>query len=160
MEQIKRLIGVLVVALAMVMGLAVPVLMQPAHEAQAAGENGVRDVITPTALLDTGVTMTLAAASGDGHKFVNNGDEIIVVTNDYTDTITMTVVTGGTAGGLAIDDVDVALAAGATKIVGPFTTSIFNQRSGSDAGRVYINWNATVTGTVASSVTLAVYTVP
>jgi hypothetical protein len=123
-------------------------------------EDGTRDTITPVTIVDSAITQTLAAASGDGHKFRNNGREIIVVSNGYTATITMTIVTGGSVGGHSIDDVDVTLTVGATKMAGPFRTAIFNQPSGSDAGRIYLNWNATVTGTVADSVTLAVYTVP
>jgi hypothetical protein len=153
----------LVLAAAMGLGLAVPVLMQPNFEVLAApaasGEDGTRDTITPTSVLDTGVEMTLAAASGDGHKFANTGDEIVVVTNDYTATVTLTVVTGGTAGGHPIDDVDIELEAGETTLAGPFETAIFNQTSGSDAGRVYLTFDATVTGTVADSVTLNVYRV-
>jgi hypothetical protein len=155
---------VLTLALALVVtGLTVPALMQPVQEAQAApaaaGEDGVRDTITPTNLLDTGVTQALAAASGDGHKFVNNGKEFVVITNDYTATVTLTVVTGGTAGGHPIADVEVTMAAGATKLIGTFKPEIFNQTSGADAGRVYLNWSAEVTGTVANSVTLHVYRV-
>jgi hypothetical protein len=160
----KQLFGVLVLALAMVMGLAVPALMQPASVVQAApvmaGEDGTRDMITPTNVVATGIAQSLSAASGDGHKFVNTAKEFVIVTNDYTDTVTLTVVTGGTADGFAIDDVDVTIAAGATKLVGPFATAVFNQRSGADAGRVYLNWDATVTDTVASSVTLNVYRLP
>jgi hypothetical protein len=123
----------------------------------ASSEDGTRDSITATPLANTGVTESLSAASGDGHSFSNTGEEFIIVTNNYTDTVTMTVVTGGTIGGLAIADVDVALAAGATSIVGPFAEGIFNQTGTSD---IYINWNSAVTGTVADSVTLAVFQVP
>lgn len=132
----------------------------PQAAPQMSGEDGTRDIITPTNLSDAGVAMTLAAASGDGHKFPNTGRELVVVTNDYTATITLTVVTGGQVGGHDIDDVDVALTAGQTKMVGPFNTAIFSQHSGSDAGRVYLDWSAAVTGTVADSVTLAVFRIP
>ena len=130
---------------------AVPVL---------AGEDGTRDTITPTNLSASGVAQTLSAASGDGHKFSNTNRDILVVTNDYTDTVTLTIVTGGQVGGLDIDDIDISLTAGQTKMAGPFETTIFNQTSGSDAGKIYINFDAAVTGTVANSVTLSVFRTP
>lgn len=134
--------------------LALTLFGQPTF---AAGEDGTRDVITPTTMSASGVTQTLSAASGDGHKFTNMGEEFIVVANDYTATITLTVVTGGTVAGLDIEDVDVAISAGQTKLIGPFPKPVFNQPGGSDFNKVYLNWNAAVTGTVANSVTLAVY---
>jgi len=150
------LIGLVLVA-ALLAGLAITAGNQPAA-VWAAGEDGTRDTITPTAIAVTGTTQSLGAASGDGQKFANTGDDFILVTNDYTDTVTLTVVTGGTVGGIAISDVDVTLAGtGTTKLIGPFNKSIFDQPSGTDVGKVYLNWNAAVTGTVASSVTLAVY---
>jgi len=136
-------------------------LMPVSHAApMQAGEDGTRDTITPTTITDGGITQTLAAASGDGHKLKNNGREIVVVSNGYTATVTMTIVTGGSVGGHPIDDVTVGLTAGTTKMAGPFRTAIFNQPSGDDAGRIYLNWSSNVTGTVANSVTLHVYTVP
>lgn len=116
-----------------------------------------RGIITPTQILATGIAQSLSAANGDGHKFTNTGDDFIVVANGYTDTITLTVVTGGTVSGLDIEDVDVVVAAGQTKMVGPFETGVFNQTSGSDAGKLYLNWNSAITGTIASNVTLGVY---
>lgn len=153
---VKKISLLAIVVSILLVVLLLPALVQPVAT-RAAGEDGTRDVITPTVLSDAGTTMTLAAASGDGHKFPNTGRELVVVTNDYTATVTLTVVTGGTAGGIAISDVDISLTAGQSKIVGPFNTAIFNQPSGSDAGRIYLNWSAAVTGTAANSVTLNVY---
>lgn len=149
------LLIIVVLSLVSLAGLAGS--LQPAY---AAGEDGTRNTITPTNILATGVTQSLSAASGDGHQFANTGEEVVIVDNDYTETITLTIVTGGTVGGLAIADVDVAVAAGATALAGPFDTAIFNQASGAAAGKVYLTFNAAVTGTVANSVTLNVYRVP
>jgi len=125
--------------------------------AYAAGENGVRDLITPTTSLLTGVTQTLTAVTGDGLKFQNTGKTFVVINNTSGSTITGTFTTAGTVDGLAIADVAVAVDTGATKIVGPFTTGVFNQPSGTDRGKIYLDWNAAVTGTVALSVTFAAY---
>lgn len=116
-----------------------------------------RGSLTATDLTPSGSTVSLSTANGDGHKFTNTNNEFVMVTNDYTATITMTIVTGGDIGGYDIDDVDVAVSASNSVLAGPFPTHIFNQTSGSDAGKVYLNWNATVTGTVANSVTVGVY---
>lgn len=150
-------LGLLVIAMVMLACLAGLAGTQPAY---AAGEDGTRDVITPTALAATGVTMSLGAASGDGQQFENTGQEIVIITNGYTDTITMTVVTGGQVGGLDIEDVDIAVAPGATRLAGPFTKAIFDQPTATGVRSVYLDFDAAVTGTVAGSVTLHVYQVP
>ena len=150
---------VISVGLGALLLLAAMLALMVSQPVMAAGEDGTRDSITPTSLSHSGVAQSLSAASGDGHKFANTGEEIVVVTNDYTETVTMTVQTGGTVGGLAIADVDVALTAGQTKIVGPFNKTVFNQPGGSDYNQVYLDFNAAVTATVANSVTLAVYRV-
>lgn len=139
--------------------LTVVMLTLPVGNIIAAGEDNIRDVITSTIVLNTGITQTLSAASGDGHKFVNSGKNIIVVNNTTGDTITMTIVTGGTYGGIALADVDVSIDNNDTALIGPFNGNVFNQLSGADAGYVYLNWNDEITGTVANSVTLAVYKV-
>lgn len=145
------LLLIVVMSLASLAGLAG---IQPAY---AAGEDGSRDVITPTNLAATGVTQSLAVASGDGHQFRNSGKELMIVKNDHTETITLTIVTGGQVGGLDIADVDIAIDAGDSALAGPFETAIFNQTSGAAAGRVYLDFDDAVTGTVANSVTLHVY---
>ena len=131
-------------------------MLEPAHAAPL-GVGGTRATLTVTEILATGVAESLATSDGDGHKFLNTGKEFLIITNDYTDTVTATIVTAYTFAGYDIADVDVGVAAGATQLVGPFNTSVFNYRTGSDKGYVYINWDAAVTGTVASSVTLLAY---
>jgi len=155
----KKIFGSVAIGLTLVASLLVGLaFVATSHQAAyAAGEDGTRDVLTPTTVLNTGITQTLTAASGDGHKFANTGNDFIVATNDYTATVTLTVVTGGTVGGIAIEDVDVTVGAGGTRLIGPFNKSIFDQPSGTDAGKIYLNWDAAVTGTVASSVTIGVY---
>jgi hypothetical protein len=149
------------IALTLIIGLALLGLLWPVMKpAKAAGEDGTRDAITVTNLAVTGTTQTLAAASGDGHKFVNNERTFVTITNGYTATITATFVTPATQGGLAIEDVAVALTTGQTRMVGPFPKGLFDQQSGADKGMVYLTWDSAVTGTVANSVTLKVYALP
>lgn len=132
-------------------------LLVATPQTMASGEDGTRDNLTVQAMAVTGVAQSLAAASGDGQKFTNTGDTFVIVKNDYTATITATFVTPGQVAGLDIEDVDVAVGAGATKLVGPFLIGVFNQDTGTDKNKVYLNWNTAVTGTVADSVTLQVF---
>lgn len=154
-----RVLPGVVIGLALLAGVMWPLIqLSPAQAApRGAGEDGTRDAITVTSVVVTGTTDALAAASGDGHKFVNNERTWVVILNSYTATITATFVTPATQGGLAIADVDVALTAGQRRLVGPFSSGLFNQQSGTDKGMVYLNWDTAVTGTVASSVTLKAY---
>jgi hypothetical protein len=101
-----------------------------------------------TEVLVTGVTQTLQTFDyTNGEKFTNTGKEFIVIVNANTQTITATFVTAATYGGFEISDVDVDIPASTTYLVGPFNTSIFNQKSGTDKGTVYINWSGTETYT-------------
>ena len=104
-------------------------------------------VLTPTTMAATGITMTLTAAVTDGHKFANTGRDFVVIANDSGSTITLTVTTGGTVGGIAIEDVIVGVPDGATKIVGPFNKSIFDQ-GGTDLGKVYLGYSSPTDVTV------------
>lgn len=142
--------------------LAVALMALPqAGPAQAApllsGENGTRDTITPTSLSYSGVAYSAGTASGDGQKFANTGQEFLYVANATGDTITLTIVTGGQFNGFEIDDVTVVIANSASKFIGPFDRSVFNQRVGSDTGKIYLNWNAAVTDTVADDVSMNIY---
>jgi hypothetical protein len=136
-----------------------------ADPTEAAPENAplaqaTRQVLTVTALSREGITNTLYTANGAGHKISNNGRTWVEIANAYTNTITATIVTPGTIFGLAIADLDIAVPAGSTYLAGSFPPSQFNQQSGSDLGYMYLNWNATVTGTVANSVTLRGWRLP
>lgn len=151
-------------AIMMSIGLLASALLPMAHNAAGAapaarpvqaGEDGIRDQLTVTLVTAAGLTQTLYTASGDGHEFVNNGDTVVVVANNYTDTITITFVTTLQRDGLDVADQIQSLAAGTTKVFGKFLPGVYNQKSGTDKGEVYINWDSSVTGTVANSVTLA-----
>jgi hypothetical protein len=132
------------------------------QEAQAAPllQDGTRGTLTVTVLSRSGVADTLYTADGDGHKFSNNGKVFVEVANAYTATITATFVTPVTVDGLDVEDLSVAIANGSTYFIGPFPPSQYNQQSGTDSGYVYLNFNDTVTGTVANNVTVAGFRIP
>lgn len=58
------------------------------------------------------------------------GDVILRVINGGSETTKVTVVTPGEVGGNAIADSEVEVAAGATKIIGPFDPAVYNNANG------------------------------
>ena len=96
-----------------------------------------------------GVTDTLTAAI-NGQKFSNNGKVFVEVDNAYTGTITATFVLPGTVDGQAIPDLAIPVGAGVTKFVGPFPPAFYNQPSGADQGKVYIEWSSVTSVTVGA----------
>lgn len=92
-----------------------------------------------------GVTAALAGpptAEGD----MLRPDEVLWVHNGNAATLTVTLVTGGTADSLAVADPTVSIPTGTDKIIGPFG-DVFPQPSGADRGYVYVDYS------VQSSVT-------
>lgn len=159
--RLERIGTGLVIGLLMIMAAFWGLLAIGAPDAEAAplGVGGTRAALTVTQISRAGVTETLYTADGDGYKFSNNGYVWVKVQNDYTDTITATFVTPGTVDGLPIDDLDIVVPTSTNRLVGPFPPSQYNQPSGTDAGKVYLNFDAAVTGTVASSVTVGAWRV-
>jgi len=86
---------------------------------------------------------TAAAVAGD--QFLNDGRQLLYVKNVNASSRTITVATGGTILGLAIDNVAFAVAQNAEKIVGPFNPQYFNDSS----GYVQVTYSAETDVTVA-----------
>ncbi len=102
-----------------------------------------RTNIVPTVMDDAGVSPAPTVGTADGLMFSNNGDELVVLKNNGAGSHTVTLPTPATRDDLAVGDRTVVLAAGATRYVGPLTPSLYNQISGVDMGKVYINIDAT-----------------
>ena len=85
--------------------------------------------------------MTAPTVDGD---VIDANNAVLVVTNASGAPINVTVQTPATgAGGLAIEERIVAVAAGAVaKLIGPFPGEVYGQPSGADKGRVYVNYSA------------------
>lgn len=78
--------------------------------------------LTPVQAQLTGAVVTMAAASVGGDKVHGSDNVAILVTNgDATSTNVTIAVPGNTRAGQAEPDVVVAVAAGATKIIGPLS---------------------------------------
>ena len=88
----------------------------------------------------TGTVVALAAATdmeGDAVRLSNK----IWINNGSLASVTVTLITGGTAEGLAVDDPTVTITAGQAKLIGPFP-AVFGQPAGVDGGWVFINYSS------------------
>jgi hypothetical protein len=90
--------------------------------------------IPVTQCLDSGVTPP-AQTNGDlvnGNQLdFNDGRIIVECISTDAGAQSVVIVTPGTVGGFAIADNTVAVPAGATRIIGPFAPSTYNQSDGS-----------------------------
>lgn len=59
-----------------------------------------------------------------------NGDVLLRVINGGGETTKVTIVTPGEVGGNPVADKEVEVAAGATKIIGPFDPKVYNDKKG------------------------------
>lgn len=84
-------------------------------------------VMVRTGLLVSG-TLTTASAASD--KFANNGKQYLLVYNGDSGAHVLTFTSPVTVDGLAVADPTVSVAAGATKLIGPFKPSVFNDSDG------------------------------
>lgn len=79
----------------------------------------------------------------DGAMFVNTGDTRAVLVNTGAAAHDVTFVTPQTVRGLAVADKTYTVLPGEALNVGPFPTTQFNQRSGDNKGKVYVNADGT-----------------
>jgi len=99
--------------------------------------------LTPVELDDAGVAIPAGTTgTADGYSFTNHGKEIVGIKNGGAAPHTVTVQTPATRDDLDIDEREVTIAAGATKLIGPLTPSIYNQ-VGDDSGKVFVDLDAT-----------------
>jgi len=87
--------------------------------------------IPVTSIVKTGTTPP-AQTDGDStnnHYFVNDGTTWLEIVSSDASSQTVTVETSKTVDGYALADQTLAVPAGATRLIGPFTTGTFNQPS-------------------------------
>lgn len=105
-------------------------------------------VLTVAQIVKTGTLYSLTAAAGGGDSFQNSGKEFIAVLNGSGGAITVTVAAqrGCADFGVtnAAHDIVVSVAAGATRLIGPFPTDKFNDSN----GRVQITYSGVTSLTV------------
>lgn len=101
-------------------------------------------ILTPTAVSRAGNPLTSTAASAGGDSFPNTGKEFLVIKNGGAAAITVTLDIQQTVDGQAVTDKTVSVAAGATVLIGPFPTGIYNDAN----GRVNITYSSVTNVTV------------
>jgi hypothetical protein len=89
-------------------------------------------------ILDAETVDTPLHAS-DGAMFSNDGNTRLWVKNSGAGTHVVTIVTTKSVGGLAVADAAFSILAGDYAVLGPFPPDIYNQKSGDDKGKVYVD---------------------
>lgn len=108
-----------------------------------------RQTLNPVTPSLAGTTVAFTAANVDGDSVPTNA--VVLVNNASGGAVTVTLVTGATAGDYAIADPTVSVPAATIVAIGPFS-NLFPQQSGADAGRVYLNYSAFASVTRAAIV--------
>lgn len=109
--------------------------------------------ITVQTVNKSGVAANLVAASGGGDTFINDASELtlLMVRNGGGSSITVTIDVVPTNvstsfGSLSVSDTAVAVAAGATAVIGPFRQALYNNGS----GLVSVTYSGVTSVTVAA----------
>lgn len=93
-----------------------------------------------------GLNATFSAANADGHSIPGTGDIIVEVVNGSGSSITVTIPTPATIGGLAVADGGGSIPAGERRHYGPFRADLCNQSDGT----VHIDFSAVTSVTCAA----------
>lgn len=97
--------------------------------------------VTTQKIVGTGLAPSMTAPTVDG-DVIDSGAVAVMVTNGSGGSINVTAQTPQTVAGLAVAEQVVAVAAGATKLIGPFPKGTYGRPSGADEGRVYIDYSS------------------
>ncbi len=95
----------------------------------------------PAILSRSGIALPLAAVdAGNQHAFDNkDGKHILIVKNGGASSVTVTIAVAAKVDGIAVSGGrQVTVAAGATTLMGPFPTDVYNQAD----GKVYVDFSA------------------
>lgn len=96
-----------------------------------------------------GLTPVFTAANVDGH-WIDPGDILIVRNTNGADR-DVTIVSGGTLGGLAVaDSVITVPATTGEKMIGGLRADVFAQPSGATEGKIHVDFSAVTGVTVAA----------
>lgn len=95
----------------------------------------------------SGTNLAGVAATAGGDTFINTGSEVLIIKNGDSSGMTLTVVTPVTVDGQAVPDETMAVAAGETRMVGPFPPGWFNDTLAS-GGVVSLTYSSVTSLTV------------
>ena len=101
--------------------------------------------LTVTTVTRAGVDVAGVAADALGDEWPNTGQEFIEIKNGGGAGITATLDIKSTVDGAAVTDPTVSIGAGATKIIGPFPTGIYNDSS---TGRAKVTYSGVTSVTI------------
>jgi len=108
--------------------------------------------LSVTNLSSSGVALTLASAAGGGDVFPNDGKTFFAITNASGGSINVTFTAQTTSAekqgmeDITYTDKVVAVANGATKLIGPFATGTYNNSS----GQVAVSYSSATSVTVGA----------
>lgn len=100
-------------------------------------------------VVTSGLEATYTAANADGHMFPPGEVRMLHVKNGGGSSIDVTIKSGYKRDGLALADQVVAVPNGEDRFIGPFDRETYAQRSGTDRGKVYVDFSAVTSVTVA-----------
>lgn len=108
-----------------------------------------RTELTAQTIAIAGITPSATVGQVDGHFFDNPasnaryGTRFARVTNTGAVSRNITFQTGASVEGIGIEEITVAVPAGAVRIIGPFSTRTFNRPTGgTDPDTVYVDYDA------------------
>jgi hypothetical protein len=105
-----------------------------------------RATISVQNIVRAGLVVTHTPMTVDGVQFANGGATFISVKNTAGASATVTIQTAATYSDLALADLTVTVAAGTTKLIGPFPRGDFNDSS----GMVLVDTNTATTTEIAA----------
>lgn len=90
----------------------------------------------------SGLTPAVSPAHVDGHAFYNNqGRTIVTVINENaTEPVTVSITPTDTVEGLEREPRTYEIAAGDECVIAGLTSGLFEQQSGTDAGKIYLDF--------------------
>ena len=106
------------------------------------------DLAANQSVTQAGIVPSFEAAHTDGDMFPNSGSEILYIKNGGGGTVVVTIISPKTVDSLAVADLTVSIATGVDKMIGKLTPDTFNQPSGADAGKVYVDYDGVASVTV------------
>ncbi len=114
-----------------------------------------RETLIPQAVISSGTEVVFTDAVADGHKFTNTDHTLLIIKNasggEAPNYLTVTINTPGTVDGLAIAEREVEVQPEEIW-VWRGAPSVYNQPSGADADKVYIDYSDVTSIQVAAVV--------
>lgn len=104
----------------------------------------------------TGLEPTVSAAHADGHAYANNqGRAIVTIINgNLSDDVTASIQPTDSRYGLDREPLTVIVPAGEERVIGGLDSALFEQQSGADQGKIYLDF---ADGDVLTDVDLKAY---